>query len=408
MSKRRGNSMNDHMDLDSLSDISRLHSIDQQQQNDRTKLSQPISDEPEQEQDTRPPNLTILQRFITNWLIMDPVLLEKYQHTKTPRRNYQVQKSEDLIYIYLFGGRFRTIKAKPISLLTGLVIFAGGILFWVFEASWLWHHISPSLVITFTYLWLLTAMFYIKSCTSDPGIVPRNLHLPKTIQDGKIKNPPDEYFNTVSLPYKVKGEKVQVKYCSTCHIWRPPKTSHCGVCEVCILNHDHHCIYLNNCIGERNYKYFLWFLLFSTSSCVYMMILTMIHLCHYRLVANSEIHDFATSVVRYPASLFLFIYSFIAWIYPMGLLGFHTFLTGKNITTREYLNYVYKKNKKTNPFVNVFTSHSILKNLYINWLGKSSGVALVRPRDKYTPGDIRFEAIAPLDIYSSEISLEDL
>ena len=74
-------------------------------------------------------------------------------------------------------------------------------------------------------------------------------------------SPPDEYFNTVTLPYwKTNNDNndntkisklanayhshgVQVKYCGTCHIWRPSRTSHCNTCQQCILNHDHHCIF---------------------------------------------------------------------------------------------------------------------------------------------------------------------
>lgn len=394
MSRNRGYCT---MELVSLLDTSKLHSHD----------SQHDISPPEAADDG--PHLTLLQRFITNWLIMDPSLLEKYQHPKVSKKkkkkNYQVQKQEELKYIYFFGGRFRSIKTKPISVLTGLIIFAGGVLVWIFEASWLWHNILPAMVLTYTYFWYLTARLYIKSATSDPGIIPRNIHLPKSIENGQIKNPPDEYFNTVSLPYKTRGRGVQVKYCSTCHVWRPPRTSHCSICEVCILNHDHHCIYLNNCIGERNYKFFLWFLLLSSLTCVYTMIITMVHLCHYRWISNSDIPDFAHSIVENPASLFIFIYACLAFVYPFGLLCFHVYLTAYNITTREYLNYVYKKNKNTNPFVNVFTTHSLMKNWYINWLGKSSGVALVRPREKYTPGDIRFESIAPLEMFLMAVDL---
>ena len=34
----------------------------------------------------------------------------------------------------------------------------------------------------------------------------------------------------------VKGQQVKLKWCATCQIWRPPRASHCGLC--------------NNCYGE--------------------------------------------------------------------------------------------------------------------------------------------------------------
>ena len=34
-------------------------------------------------------------------------------------------------------------------------------------------------------------------------------------------------------------------------------TKHCGECNRCVKQFDHHCLFLNNCIGANNYKYFI-------------------------------------------------------------------------------------------------------------------------------------------------------
>ena len=48
--------------------------------------------------------------------------------------------------------------------------------------------------------------------------------------------------------------------------YRPPRTSHCRLCDVCTEQTDHHCSYLNNCIGRRNYSSFIAFLVSSAIS----------------------------------------------------------------------------------------------------------------------------------------------
>ncbi|XP_036151389.1 uncharacterized protein LOC118644023 [Monomorium pharaonis] len=46
--------------------------------------------------------------------------------------------------------------------------------------------------------------------------------------------------------------------CHLCNITtRGPRTKHCSICNKCVPRFDHHCKWLNNCIGGRNYPAFL-------------------------------------------------------------------------------------------------------------------------------------------------------
>lgn len=44
--------------------------------------------------------------------------------------------------------------------------------------------------------------------------------------------------------------------CFFCEIQVGPKTKHCSVCNKCVDEFDHHCVWINNCVGKRTYKAF--------------------------------------------------------------------------------------------------------------------------------------------------------
>ncbi|KAI5904408.1 Palmitoyltransferase ERF2 [Candida parapsilosis] len=304
----------------------------------QTQSSRSKHDYHHEEIKVRSRSLPFIHRFITNWLIMDPVLKRKYQTHSSSGKNYEIEKDPDVKFVFFFGGRLLSIKGKPINIITGALIVIPVVIYCIFEAKWQWHHLSPAVVITFIYIWLLAFCHFWKAATSDAGMLPKNLHIPKSINNEKVDNPPDEYFNSITLPsYGNTKDGVVVKY---------------------------------------------------------------LQLCYYQIGEVSDVASMSQSVKHFPLSLFLIIYSIVALLYPLLLLAFHLFLTSQNITTREYLNNVYKR--KHNDFVNVFDTHSIAKNLYINWFGSSRGVNLTFPRDKYQPGDIRYEKIEPLELFSIE------
>lgn len=82
------------------------------------------------------------------------------------------------------------------------------------------------------------------SAVMDPGIIPP--------VSSPVKAPVPE-----GVPI---GGPLGYRYCSTCNIFRPPRSKHCNSCNVCVSKFDHHCPWVGNCIGERNHRFFFVFL----------------------------------------------------------------------------------------------------------------------------------------------------
>ena len=88
----------------------------------------------------------------------------------------------------------------------------------------------------------------------DPGIVPRNTHPPEPeaidmINDAGNGQTPQQLLLPRTKEVIVNGVIVKVKYCDTCMLYRPPRCSHCSICNNCVERFDHHCPWVGQCIG---------------------------------------------------------------------------------------------------------------------------------------------------------------
>ncbi|KAG9244655.1 hypothetical protein BJ878DRAFT_440949 [Calycina marina] len=101
--------------------------------------------------------------------------------------------------------------------------------------------------LVFAILASLCGYFYFCTMANEPGFVPKLGGL--TEQKALI--------NELLSLWKFD----QQNFCVTCMVRQPLRSKHCKRCNRCVAKHDHHCPWVNNCVGVNNQRHFLLYLL---------------------------------------------------------------------------------------------------------------------------------------------------
>ena len=77
---------------------------------------------------------------------------------------------------------------------------------------------------------------------------------------GFLKKEDDERLNIMNLLQMIHPDDI----CPRCQVLTTPRSQHCNICDKCVEGWDHHCPWLNNCVGTKNRNSFFVFLISLT------------------------------------------------------------------------------------------------------------------------------------------------
>ncbi|KAG8442806.1 hypothetical protein GDO86_011569 [Hymenochirus boettgeri] len=113
--------------------------------------------------------------------------------------------------------------------------------------------------IIFNILAFLALGSHLRAMITDPGAVPKG-------------NATKEFIESLQL----KPGQVVYK-CPKCCSIKPDRAHHCSVCKRCIRKMDHHCPWVNNCVGENNQKFFVLFTMYISLISLHALIMVALH-----------------------------------------------------------------------------------------------------------------------------------
>jgi len=170
---------------------------------------------------------------------------------------------------------------------------------------------------------------YFRTVITNPGEIPQDF--------------PEEGENVILE----RTEEGTLRECVKCKKKKPDRSHHCSICGKCTLKMDHHCPWVNNCVGFRNYKFFVLFLTYTVVLCLYVAFTSLPW-----ILANA----FVKEIGGYNIQIVMLF--FVTSVFSLGILLFsiqHCRLILVNVTTIESFEKSRKiswKNTQTNNKLN--------------------------------------------------------
>lgn len=186
-----------------------------------------------------------------------------------------------VLWYYFFTHRK---KGRTLFFLS-LALFSLGYMYYLFIAEVLPRGDVGPLQLAVVSVGVVGTLLALTHTKRGPGIVqpnPEDVHstvtyyCPVAERDASINGGRQDVTMTVAnravpseQPEAELKETNRRNWCTACRVVRPPRAGHCRICGVCVLRLDHHCVWINSCVGQANHRSFLLTLVFFLLTSLY-------------------------------------------------------------------------------------------------------------------------------------------
>ncbi|XP_029916813.1 palmitoyltransferase ZDHHC12-A [Myripristis murdjan] len=186
--------------------------------------------------------------------------------------------------------------------------------------------------VLFSLLVLLSVMLYFTVSLMDPGFI-----LTDTAKGS------DEELESM-IP---EASTPRLRRCGRCLLQQPMRAKHCQTCKRCVRRFDHHCPWIENCVGERNHRWFIVYL-----------VVQLVALLWALQIALSGVSSGGSWKLWLTVNGFLLAALAVVGVFSVVvllLLGCHLYLVSINTTTWEFMSrhrisYLKNCGDEENPF----------------------------------------------------------
>lgn len=201
---------------------------------------------------------------------------------------------------------------------------------------------------------------------------------------------PSQFF--MDHTYTVKSTGF-MRYCNKCQVWKPDRCHHCSTCKRCVLKMDHHCPWFATCIGFKNHKYFIQFLVYTVIYSTISFLITGFILYDFLFVEE----HYKTRYIRINTFL-LFIFGFTF----MSAVGLFTAFSIYQVLTNRTTLESYDHNRYRIDFSNIIDPYYRYSNKPSSKLyGNIFDVGTYAENWKLVMGNTYLEWILPIKNYSA-------